>query len=223
LGALGQDGFDFATEWDQYGLYTDYGGYDFTTANDLMPFEEVPDTSAGQTTWEPFTDYGQPPEAVPWPENAPVWNWSAPNFNPADAPAVSGEGGTVTSTGVGPTMQSGGGLSFPSFDSIAKLLQTGVQVYGQVTQAQTQQAIAEAQAQRGYFPSLYPNTMLPGVPGAPGSTSTPMVWNPQTNRYEPARTLATAGQILPGVSNTILIAGAAGVLALLMLGGKKGK
>lgn len=203
--------FDFAGDFSDYGAFVDYGGIDFSQASDFM----LPLDPAGG--WDGL-DFGQATD-IPQAE-IPSWNWGSSDFESAPSP-VSGSGGTVTSEGVGSTWKEGGGLSIPSMKDITDFAKVGAGIYGQIT---TAEANAERIA-RGLPPIGYGinQTMLPGVPRTTTGTP-PMVWNPATNRYEPDPRYArnAAGQLIPGVSNTILIAGAAGIALLLMLGKKKG-
>lgn len=218
LGDNGDIGGGFGDVFDDYGNYVDYGGTTFDQADVFMPYDETVMLEQGSTTYDPFEQYGETSGDIYWPSQDPEWAWGAPDFNYNDVPPISGSGGTVTSEGVSASWPAGGGLSMPSWANLTDLLKVGTQVYTQVQQQEINRELAE----RGVIPrTMYPQTMLPGVPRTTTGTQ-PMVWNPATNRYEPASG-AAAGQLIPGVSNTMLIAGAAGIAALLLLGGTKGK
>jgi hypothetical protein len=213
-GMRGLSQIDFGDEFDSYGDYVDYGGVTFDQAEAFLPWDGTVMLEQGATDYDPFYEYGEQTPDIGWPADEPVWNWGAPSFE--GGTEIRGEGGTVTSEGVGAGWPTGGGLSMPSWDQITGALKTGVQVYSQIQQQELQREMIE----RGQIPrTMYPQTMLPGVPRTTTGTQ-PMVWNPATNRYEPAR---ASGQLIPGVSNTMLAAGAAGVAALLLLGKKGGR
>lgn len=152
---------------------------------------------------------------------------------------------SATSNPIDGSMETSGGLSWPSFSmpdfslpdfSLTDVLTAakgGLTLWQQYEQIQAQQAAAERAAQTGSrYPYVYPSTTMTRPPGTSYAAAGGMVYDPRTGGYVPRASLSPqidpvtglpsqqAG-LIPGVSNTVLFAGAAAIAALVLLGGKK--